>query len=255
VKKSGSNPAKSKISSSRVASPTSVREKAEHGTSLMTAFQEIRELIVHGKMSPGTWIVEADLAERLNMSRTPVRAAIHWLQREGYVLEQRNVSKSRMIVAPLTKEDANELYLIIGRLEGIAGRGAAQLSTEEREKLAAQLETINQQLSEIANGRGRTGDIFELDRNFHRAIVHAGAGTRLSTLHGAVEPQAERYWRLYASSIINDLNTSIEEHGKIIDALRLGDAGAIESGLQENWSKGAERLGHVIDIFGERGSW
>ncbi len=55
--------------------------------------------------------MEADLAERLNMSRTPVRAAIHWLQREGYVLEQRSVSKSRMIVAPLTKEDANELYL------------------------------------------------------------------------------------------------------------------------------------------------
>jgi DNA-binding GntR family transcriptional regulator len=101
------------------------RDKAEHGTSLLIAFQEIRELIVHGRMSPGTWIVEADLAERLNMSRTPVRGAIHWLQREGYVLEQRHVSKSRMIVAPLTKEDANELYLIIGRLEGIAGRGVA----------------------------------------------------------------------------------------------------------------------------------
>ncbi len=34
--------------------------KAEHGTSLLTAFQEIRELIVHGKLSPGTWIVEGD---------------------------------------------------------------------------------------------------------------------------------------------------------------------------------------------------
>ena len=69
--------------------------------------------------------MEADLAERLNMSRTPVRGAIHWLHREGYVLEHRNFSKSRMIVAPLTKEDANELYLIIGNLEGIAGRGVA----------------------------------------------------------------------------------------------------------------------------------
>jgi DNA-binding GntR family transcriptional regulator len=255
VKKSGPNPAKTKVSSSRSSSRTSVREKAEHGTSLMTAFQEIRELIVHGKMSPGTWIVEADLAERLNMSRTPVRAAIHWLQREGYVLEQRNVSKSRMIVAPLTKEDANELYLIIGRLEGIAGRGVASASEEEREKLALHLEAINRQLAEIADGRGRTGDIFELDRNFHRAIVHAGAGTRLSTLHGAVEPQAERYWRLYASSIITDLHISIQEHAAIIDALRAGDANAVEAGLQDNWSKGAERLGHVIDIFGERGSW
>src|ERR1700751_5232599 len=93
------------------------KSKPEHGTSLITAFREIRELIVHGRLAPGTWILEADLAERLNMSRTPVRGAIHWLQREGYILEHRNVSKSRMIVAPLTKEDASELYMIIGRLE------------------------------------------------------------------------------------------------------------------------------------------
>src|ERR1700749_2264671 len=112
------------------------RAKAEHGTSLLTAFREIRELIVHGRLAPGTWILEADLAERLNMSRTPVRGAIHWLQREGYILEHRNVKKSRMVVAPLTKEDANELYTIIGKLEGIAGIGVAKLLPKERKQLA-----------------------------------------------------------------------------------------------------------------------
>src|ERR1700753_4514691 len=110
----------------------SPRAKAEHGTSLLTAFREIRELIVHGKLSPGTWILEAELAERLNMSRTPVRGAIHWLQREGYILEHRNVKKSRMVVAPLTKEDANELYTIIGKLEGIEGYGVSLLPSAER---------------------------------------------------------------------------------------------------------------------------
>lgn len=231
------------------------REKPEHGSSLLTAFQEIRELIVHGRMSPGTWIVEADLAERLNMSRTPVRAAIHWLQREGYVLEQRSVSKSRMIVAPLTKEDANELYLIIGRLEGIAGRGVAQKPKAERERIVGELEKFNTRLQTIARGKGNAADIFELDRTFHRLIVHAGAGVRLLTLHNAIEPQAERYWRLYASSIINDLHTSVDEHARIIEGLRKGDSDAVEKGLQNNWSMGAERLGRVIDIFGERGSW
>src|ERR1700760_79325 len=124
-------------------SSKSSRSKPEHGTSLITAFREIRELIVHGRLSPGTWILEADLAERLNMSRTPVRGAIHWLQREGYVLEHRNVSKSRMIVAPLTKEDANELYMIIGGLEGIAGRGVAQLSDAQRTEICVQLRKLN----------------------------------------------------------------------------------------------------------------
>jgi DNA-binding GntR family transcriptional regulator len=232
------------------------RNKAEHGTSLLTAFQEIRELIVHGKMSPGTWIVEADLAERLNMSRTPVRGAIHWLQREGYVLEQRQVSKSRMIVAPLTKEDATELYFIIGRLEGIAGRGVAQLALADRLELADKLKNLNGQLLHISQGRGgHAGGIFDLDREFHRLIVRGAAGSRVSTLHSAIEPQAERYWRLYASSIIDNLNTSLEEHDSIIDSILRGDADGVERGLQLNWEMGAERLGHVIDIFGERGSW
>ena len=232
------------------------RDKAEHGTSLLIAFQEIRELIVHGRMSPGTWIVEADLAERLNMSRTPVRGAIHWLQREGYVLEQRHVSKSRMIVAPLTKEDANELYLIIGRLEGIAGRGEAQIPQPQREELAHKLRELNRKLLDISEGRGgHAGGIFDLDREFHRLIVKAGPGSRLSTLHHAIEPQAERYWRLYASSIIDNLHASLREHDAIIDHVVQGDATGLERALQVNWEMGAERLGHVIDIFGERGSW
>ncbi len=257
VKMNGAGPASQSTPSRRpkTAAKGAQREKAEHGTSLVTAFGEIRELIVHGKMAPGTWIVEADLAERLNMSRTPVRAAIHWLQREGYVLEHRNVTKSRMIVAPLTKEDAHELYMIIGRLEGIAGRGAAQLPQAERETLIKSLREKNEQLRSIAAGGGRAGDIFNLDRDFHRAVVNAGAGSRLATLHRAVEPQAERYWRLYASSIIGDLSTSVDEHTTIIEGLVHGDVVRVEAGLQDNWLKGAERLARVIDVFGERGSW
>jgi len=239
--------------------PTSTknsRSKPEHGTSLITAFREIRELIVHGRLSPGTWILEADLAERLNMSRTPVRGAIQWLQREGYVLEHRNVSKSRMIVAPLTKEDANELYMIIGSLEAIAGRGVANLPQPQRKQIASQLRALNDRLDAIAGGQPcHPGEIFEIDRDFHRLIVKYGAGPRLTTLHGGIEPQTERYWRLYASSIIKDLHISVEEHKEIIRAVEEEDADAVDAGLKLNWLKGAERLGHVIDIFGERGSW
>lgn len=232
------------------------KAKPEHGISLITAFREIRELIVHGRLSPGTWILEADLAERLNMSRTPVRGAIQWLQREGYVLEHRNVSKSRMIVAPLTKEDANELYTIIGSLEAIAGRGVTQLSEDQRKQIAAQLRALNERLSGIAEGRsGHAGEIFDIDREFHRLIVKYGAGTRLTKLHGAIEPQTERYWRLYASSIISDLHKSVEEHEEIIRAVNKADGDGIEAALKQNWLNGARRLGHVIDIFGERGSW
>src|SRR5258708_25528482 len=150
--------------------------KAEHGTSVGSEFQRIRDLIVHAKLAPGTWIVEGDLCNHLNMSRTPVRGALYLLQREGYVIEYRNSSKSRMIVAPLTKEDASELYPIIGRLEGLAGRSAAMLPQSEREELAAKLKSVNTKLDRIARERSYNGPgIFDLHHEFHRLVVAAGA--------------------------------------------------------------------------------
>jgi DNA-binding GntR family transcriptional regulator len=242
---------------SRVArnKPT-LRPKGDHGNSLRKAFHEIRELIVHGRLSPGSWIVEADLARHLSMSRTPVRSALHWLQREGYVSEHKNTRNSRLIVAPLTKEDAGELYSIIGHVEGLAGRSTAALPKSARLEIVAKLKSCNNQLREILSVRdSRAAHIFDIDRSFHRTITDSGAGPRLLALHKSIEPQAERYWRLYASSIINDLHLSVAEHDEIIAAIVAGDADRVERGLQINWENGCRRLAHVIDIFGERGSW
>jgi DNA-binding GntR family transcriptional regulator len=232
------------------------RAKAVHGNSLRKAFHEIRELIVHGRLSPGSWIVEADLARHLAMSRTPVRSALHLLQREGYVIEHTNARKSRMVVAPLTKEDAGELYPIIGHVEGLAGRRTATLPKNRRNEIAAQLRDFNQQLRDILAGKAtRTAGIFDIDHGFHRAIIESGAGPRLTALHKSIEPQAERYWRLYASSILHDLHLSVAEHEEIIAAIAAGDPDRTERALQVNWENGCARLARVIDIFGERGSW
>jgi DNA-binding GntR family transcriptional regulator len=232
------------------------RAKAVHGNSLRKAFHEIRELIVHGRLSPGSWIVEADLARHLSMSRTPVRSALHLLQREGYVNEHTNARKSRMVVAPLTKEDAAELYPIIGHVEGLAGRNTAALPKNRRNEIATQLRGFNRQLRDILGGKAsRTAGIFDIDHSFHRTIIETGAGPRLSTLHKSIEPQAERYWRLYASSILHDLHLSVAEHEEIIAAIAAGDPDRTERALQVNWENGCARLARVIDIFGERGSW
>ena len=244
------------LSAKRTKSVKTRAAKAEHGTSVGIAFQQIRDLIVHGKLAPGTWIVEGDLCEHLNMSRTPVRGALYLLQREGYVIEHRNASKSRMIVAPLTKEDASELYPIIGRIEGLAGRFAAALPKPDREELAAKLRVVNGKLAQIAHEHSFNGpDIFDLDHEFHRLVISAGSGPRLSTLHRAIEPQTERYWRLYASSIIGELHISVMEHEEIIAALVEGNPDRLERAITVNWENGCGRLGKVIDLYGERGSW
>jgi DNA-binding GntR family transcriptional regulator len=199
--------------------------------------------------------VEGELAKRLHLSRTPARAALQWLQQEGYVRVHRTANKSRMIVSSLTKEDAGELYAVIGRLEGLAGRITAGLPKAERMAIVEKLKGMNQQLARIRKNPSEQGKIFEIDRAFHRLMVESGAGPRLKGLHKTVEPQVERYWRLYASSIIGNLQSSIDEHNEIISALIAGDADRIERALQVNWENGCVRLGHVIDVFGERGSW
>jgi DNA-binding GntR family transcriptional regulator len=229
--------------------------KREHGTSVLSALEQVRELIVTGKLSPVTWIVEGELAKRLNLSRTPARAALQWLQQEGYVREHRTATKSRMIVSPLTKEDAKELYAVIGHFEGLAGRTVAAMPKAERMAIVKQLKAINQELIAVKEDASKQPAIFDLDSEFHRIIVAAGAGPRLRAWHKAIEPQVERYWRLYASSIMSNLQYSINEHNDIIRALAEGDVGRTERSLQINWENGCERLGHVIDIFGERGSW
>lgn len=231
------------------------RPKREHGSTVLTALHQVRQLIVEGKLSPGTWIVEGELAKRLHLSRTPARAALQWLQQEGYVQVHRTANKSRMVVSPLTKEDANELYAVIGRLEGLAGRTTAQLPRADRLAMAEKLRELNQKLADIKDHPSQQAAIFDIDRDFHRLIVKSGAGPRLRSLHNTVEPQVERYWRLYASSIIGNLQLSIDEHNAIISALVAGDADRMERALQVNWENGRARLGQVIDIFGERGSW
>src|SRR6478672_9936126 len=88
-------------------------------------YERLRELIVDGRLAPGTRIVETEVAERLGVSRTPVRGALQRLQQEGYVVDSPTLQQTRPTVAPLTSEDAHELFLLVGALEGLAASRAA----------------------------------------------------------------------------------------------------------------------------------
>jgi DNA-binding GntR family transcriptional regulator len=193
---------------------------------------------------------------RLGLTRTPIRSALQWLHREGYVVEHKGNRKARIVVAPLTREDARELYLIVDHLEVLAGETVVTFTQAERTKLADALAALNEQLNVIA--RQRPVDprrVFDIDKEFHTRIIDAGAGRRLAALYHSVRPQVERYWRLYASSIISELHVSVSEHNEIIKAIRKGDAAALRTALDRNWIAGFERISRLIEIFGERGNW
>ncbi|HZQ55875.1 MAG TPA: GntR family transcriptional regulator [Bryobacteraceae bacterium] len=235
---------------------TSLSGKKSRSNSQEFAFKQLREMIVTGRLAPGTWMIEADIADRLSISRTPVRGALHWLQRDGYVIAAGNGNKSRLIVAPLTKDDARDLYAIIGHLEGLAGRQTAQLPQKARATVVRRLKEFNAALAQLSRDRrSEPNRIFELDLSFHRTIMEASAGPRLKEIHRIIHSQVERYWRLYSGAIVNKLSLSVAEHNEIIKAVSSGDPDRAEKGLQTNWQNGVERLSTVIDSLGERGNW
>src|SRR5437879_5760201 len=75
-------------------------------------YDSLRSLIVRGQLAPGARIPEVDVASRLGVSRTPVRAALQRLEREGYVVAS-PTQQARMSVAPLTQQDVQELLEIV----------------------------------------------------------------------------------------------------------------------------------------------
>ena len=226
------------------------------GESVARAYDQVRELIVWGRLSPGSRIVESEIADRLGISRTPTRSALHRLQQEGYVTALTRGKERRLIVAPLTQDDARELFHIVGQLEGLAARSAAELPPTRRAEVAARLRELNRELAEVA-GKPRPDPlrIFDIDTAFHRTYVEYGAGPRLLALHDATKPQAERYIRLYISSLVDEIATSVEEHEKIIEPISRGDPVAARQAVDTNWSNAALRLSKVIGALGERGSW
>ncbi len=233
-----------------------VRERQRQAARPTLVYRKLRDLIVKGQLAPGTRLVETDVATRLGVSRTPVRGALQRLQQEGYIIDSPSLQQSRPVVAPLTREDARELFYIVAEVEGLAARHAAELPNGKRTALAARLQAINDDFKKVANARQPSHHrLWELDERFHRGYVEAGAGPRLLALHDAVKPQAERYERIYVSLLVSEIGLSVAEHNIIIRAIRAGDKEGAQSAVQTNWRNAAERLGRVIDSLGERGHW
>ena len=207
-----------------------------------------------GHLPPGARIAERAVAERLGLSRTPVRSALHRLQQEGFVSSVGRGQDQRLIVAPLTLEDGREVILIVAHLEGLAAHTAALLPDDRRKTIVARLREINRELA-AESKRREFMRIFDLDVAFHRAYVEDVVGPRLLALHRSIKPQIERYTRLYISSLVDTLPTSVKEHEVIIRAIAAGDAATAQHAVETNWRNAAERLAKVIATLGERGSW
>jgi DNA-binding GntR family transcriptional regulator len=221
-------------------------------------FELIRDGIVHGRLPPGSRIIEARMVDRLEVSRTTVRGALRRLAQEGYVLNANTNAGRRFhaVVAPLTHDDVVELFTIVGEVEGLAAAAAAARPAPERRALAVELRAINTRYRRGALDRKASDDeLFDLDTRFHRTYVEAGGGQRLLGLHDAIKPQAERYVRYYQTVLRAAIQTSVAEHRAIIEPIEAGHPSRAHRAVRANWLNAAKRLAKAIVARGGKGDW
>ena len=222
------------------------------GGRISRAYEQLYELIVHGRLPPGARIAEGPLAEMLGVSRTPVREALQRLRQEGLLIEVGGGTglRGRLAVAPLLRERMEELYTLAGAIEGLAARGVSKIETGEREQLARRLETIERAFHAEARRRSPEYDrLFELHQAFHRAFVEAGAGPETLAVLRAIKPQLDRFEWFYAPIAGPDFSPTRSEHAAIVQAVRRGNAQELERAVRANWLNGAQRLGPSIERF------
>jgi len=229
---------------------------AERGERPLVVYMQLRNLIVRGTIAPGTPLIETELADRLSVSRTPIRGALQRLRQEGLIADASGRRVYKFVVAPLTRDDAQSLFHIMGELEGLAAHAAAQLPKSDRTALTEELARVNSELCALAQTtESHSEQFFELDRQFHRVATAAGTNPRLTAMRETIEPQVERYWRAYAVMRADAVGSSAGEHDAIIKALARGDADAAQCAVRRNWRNSADRLSPAFVRLGERGQW
>jgi DNA-binding GntR family transcriptional regulator len=212
-----------------------------------TAYEQVRELIIRGRLAPGARLVEMDLADRFQISRTPVREAIRRLVQEGFAAPVRESLRTQVIVAPLTESDLGDLYTVMGALESAVGRHVIDLQARTRQELAADLARANRRFEKLGRRDAPDFDqLFEAHNAFHRLFVERCGTRRLRALIEQIRPQIDRYEFIYAPLVGPNYEESFAEHRAIVRAFKDGHPTAVENSVRANWVNGAARLAQAV---------
>ena len=177
------------------------------------ARRKTEELILQGALAVGTKITERDLAERLGMSRAPVREAIRELISVG-LLEQ--ISARQIVVRRLELSEIREIFEIREMLEARAASLASIRISNEQYNALEELH-----LKMLKAAAVSPPDYFEL--NIHSMIHEIANAPRLATLIDHVMRESLLF---RSRGLVDEANirSSIEEHEQLLKAIRLHDA-------------------------------
>lgn len=200
-------------------------------------FNTLRQAILRGEMEPGERLMEIQLAQKLGVSRTPIREAIRKLELEGLVIM---IPRKGAEVAHITEKDMRDVLEVRCTLEELAVSLACKNVTEER---IADLKAANKVFESSIVSKDVV-NIVDADVQFHDAIYAMTDNVRLIQIINNLREQMYRYRLEY----VKDARTHsilISEHNDIIRQLSEKNIDAAKMVVRQhinNQEKGIVRL-------------
>jgi DNA-binding GntR family transcriptional regulator len=194
----------------------------------------IKRWIVDGALAPGEKVRDLQLAERLGVSRMPIREALNRLADEGFV----EMAANRWTrVSPLNPEDAERIYPIIWSLERLAVRLAGpNLGDRGIDAMARSNARLRAALE-----AGEGVEASRADAEFHQAYINATGNSELVKILSGLKIKLRRLEIAYfGGSVV--ASRSIEEHELVIEALRRGDIERAADAVCQNWQQSFDRI-------------
>jgi DNA-binding GntR family transcriptional regulator len=204
-------------------------------------FDNLKQAIIKGNIAPGEWLVESHIAQMLGISRTPVREAIHKLERERLIERQ---PRGGFTVLGFNREDIEETFGIRSVLEGYAARLATDKHRpKELDALEKKIDKFQECLS-----RKKTEALPEINTEFHDLLYELSKSPRLIHIINGLRDQIFRYRQM----ILRDnrfANISNEDHKKMLAFMRRRDAEGVERIVREHILRGRDA---VLEDFGKK---
>ena len=189
-----------------------MNDPAKPLTNTQRAIDELRSLIFSGELQAGSDHLEADLARRLSMSRTPIRAAALTLEGQG-LLELRPRKGVRIL--PVSTEDVHEIFDILTELESHAAARAAETGYSDADLTA--LSTAVSRM-DFALTRGARESWDEAEDLFHEELVRLGGNLRLVRIVDMMRDQVRR--PRYVTLGMRPMPTDSDDHRDVLNAIR-----------------------------------
>ncbi|NMB97289.1 MAG: GntR family transcriptional regulator [Clostridiaceae bacterium] len=174
-------------------------------------FSTLREAIIMGELKPGERLMEVQLAEKMGVSRTPVREAIRKLELEGLVVM---MPRRGAHVARLTDKDIMDVLEVRASLDGLATALATERIKEDEVK---ELKHIQAQLENYVE-KGNLQGIIKKDIEFHDVIYKASKNEKLVQIANNLREQVYRFRVIYLKDFGSNEEV-IREHNEICSAI------------------------------------